>query len=118
MLSNNDLIKTFFRDLKKYNTTNFRTIEKADLTREDATTYKSFSSVVTRYFIFREKHPEISESDLKILYYKLRIDMIARYFAEYPKSDLNDLSPFQLELQRYAKNDTDDMNEEITICSK
>lgn len=104
MSSSNDLLNLFFHDLKCYNSTNFRTIERLDLEEQDPKLFKSFSSVVTRYFIFREKHPELSESDLKMLYYKLRIDMIARYFSEYPASDSEDLKPFQLELRRYIQN--------------
>lgn len=103
MLSSLELTTTFFKDLKSYNSTNFRTIERADLTRDDATVHKAFSSVVTRYFIFSERHPEISDSDKRILYFKLKIDMIARYFSEYPDTNLDLLRAFQLELQQYVK---------------
>lgn len=96
-----DIISLFFHDLKQYNSTNFRTIKVSDLNKEDATIFKSFSSVVTRYFIFRERHTEISDADMRILYFKLRIDMIARYFSEYPASNVDDLRPFQSELHRY-----------------
>lgn len=104
MASNtSDLIKLFFKELKQYNATNFKTLANADMHEDDAILYKSCSSVVTRYFIFREKHPEISESDMRLLYYKLRIDMIARYFSEYPAASYEDLIPFQQELKRYVK---------------
>ena len=56
----------FFFDLKKYNSTNFKMIYRADVSEESATVFKSFSSVVTRYFIFVEKHPEIPEQDLRM----------------------------------------------------
>ena len=36
-----------------------------------------------------------------MLYYKLKIDIIARYFSEYPASSLSDLAPFQEELRRH-----------------
>lgn len=98
-----DLIKLFFKELKQYNATNFKTLANADLHLDDAVQYKSCSSVITRYFIFREKHPEISESDMRLLYYKLRIDMLARYFSEYPAASYEDLIPFQQELRRYLK---------------
>lgn len=78
MLSSLELTKLFFKDLKSYNSTNYRTIEKADLSIDNATVHKAFSSVVTRYFIFAERHPEISDADRRILYFKLKIDMIAR----------------------------------------
>ena len=96
-----DITELFFHDLKQYNSTNFRTIKSADLSKEDATVYKSFSSVVTRFFIFKERHPEISDHDMRILFFRLRIDMIARYFSEYPVSSVDDLRPFQNELIRY-----------------
>lgn len=104
-MNSNDLIKLFFHDLKEYNNTNFKTIEKADLSKEDPKLFKSCSSVVTRYFIFQERHPEISEIDMKMLYFRLRIDMIARYFSEYPASNIDDLKPFQRELQLYIEDE-------------
>lgn len=103
MTSNIDLVNLFFTELKKYNLTNFRTIAKADLSRDDATVHKAFSSVVTRFFIFMEKHPELDSVDGKILFFKLKIDMIARYFSEYPASSLDELRPFQLELLHFIK---------------
>lgn len=103
MLSSTELAHLFFHDLKKYNNTNFRTIESANLAEDDPVMHKSCSSVVTRYFIFAERHPEVSDVDMKMLYYKLNIDRIARYFSEYPSASIEDLRPFQIELQRYAK---------------
>lgn len=103
MLSSLELTQLFFHDLKQYNATNFRTIEKADLSKDDATVHKAFSSVVTRYFIFAERHPEISSEDKRILYFKLKIDMIARYFSEYPDVNLDLLKAFQLELKQYIR---------------
>lgn len=115
MLSNSELVKLFFHDLKQYNSTNFRTLENADLEEGNPVIYKSCSSVITRYFIFAEKHPEVSEQDMKMLYFKLNIDRIARYFSEYPSASIEDLLPFQIELKRYAKSkrgdDEDDDNE-------
>lgn len=103
MLSSLELTQTFFRDLKQYNSTNFRTVEKAALLEDDATVHKAFSSVVTRYFIFCERHPEISDAEKRILYFKLKIDMIARYFSDYPDTNLDLLKAFQLELQQYVR---------------
>ena len=112
MSSSLELTKLFFRDLKSYNSSNFRTIEKADLSKENATVHKAFSSVVTRYFIFAERHPEINESDRRILYFKLKIDMIARYFSDYPDVNLDLLKAFQLELQQYVReNRGEEVNE-------
>ncbi len=105
MNSNSELVDMFFRELKQYNSTNFKSIERADLNYEDSKVFKSCSSVVTRYFIFKERHPEIPESDMNRLYYKLRIDMIARYFSEYPAADVSDLVPFQKELIRFVHNE-------------
>ena len=105
MNSNSELVDMFFRELKQYNSTNFKSIERADLNYEDSKVFKSCSSVVTRYFIFKERHPEIPESDMNRLYYKLRIDMIDRYFSEYPAADVSDLVPFQKELIRFVHNE-------------
>ena len=103
MRSSLELTHLFFRDLKKYNATNFRTIEKATLEEEDATVHKSFSSVVTRYFIFCERHPEVTDAEKRILYFKLKIDMIGRYFSDYPDTDIDLLKSFQLELKQYLR---------------
>ncbi|MBQ2856450.1 MAG: hypothetical protein IJE78_04870 [Bacteroidaceae bacterium] len=103
VLSSLELTQLFFKDLRSYNSTNFRTIEKAVLNEDDPTVHKAFSSVVTRYFIFAERHPEISNQDKRILYFKLKIDMIAAYFKDYPDSTLDLLRPFQLELQQYVR---------------
>lgn len=97
-----DVSKLFFDDLKRYNLTNFRTLEKADLSESNPIVHKAFSSVVTRYFIFCEKHPEIADIDKRILYFKLKIDMISKYFSEYPDSDISALKAFQSELRQYA----------------
>lgn len=103
MLSSLELTQLFFKDLKTFNATNFRTLERAVLDKDDATVHKAFSSVVTRYFIFAERHPEVSSEEKRILYFKLKIDMIARYFSEYPDVNLDLLRPFQLELKEYLK---------------
>lgn len=114
MLSSLELTQLFFKDLKDYNSTNFRTIEKADLSKDDATVHKAFSSVVTRYFIFAERHPEITAEEKRILYFKLKIDMIAEYFSEYPDSNLDLLKAFQLELKHHVKKVRSDSNEDET----
>lgn len=99
----------FFTELKSYNSTNFKTLLNANISEEDPKVYKSCSSVVTRYFIFAEKHPEIPQSAMKMLYFKLRIDMLARYFSEYPAADPSDLKPFQDELKRFANKSEDEI---------
>ena len=104
MISKTELINLFFHDLKSYNTTNFRSIESADVSKDDPVTLKSFSSVITRYFIFCEKHSELSESEKKLLYFQLKLDMIARYFSNYPDNHYEDLQAFQSELVNYAQN--------------
>ena len=114
MISSKELTQTFFHDLKQYNSTNFRTILKADLSKEDATVHKAFSSVVTRYFIFSERHPEVTDTDKRILYFKLKIDMIARYFSNYPDVSLDELKPFQLELKNYVKENRGEEDGEAT----
>lgn len=104
------LTDCFFKELKHYNPNNFNTLLKTDLPDyENPVLHKAFSSVITRYFIFAEKHPEIIEADLRLLYYQLRIDMIARYFSEYPECALSDLEPFQTELRRYVERSKRDL---------
>ena len=103
MLSSLELTNLFFKDLKSFNASNFKTIERAELNEDDPTVHKAFSSVVTRYFIFAERHPEISQEDKRILYFKLKIDMIAEYFSQYPDVNLDLLKPFQLELKKHVK---------------
>lgn len=112
-----DITELFFHDLKQYNSTNFRTIRSADLRDEDPAVYKSFSSVVTRFFIFKERHPEISDNDMRILFFRLRIDMIARYFSEYPASSIEDLVPFQNELRRYVDKGKEGVENESDAAS-
>ena len=119
MNSRASLKETFFHDLKQYNATNFRTIENANLSEENPTVYKSFSSVVTRYFIFCERHPEISDIDKRILYFQLKLDLIAKYFSEYPDTDVDQLKAFQIELKSYVKSlrgeSSEQSNTTITI---
>lgn len=111
MMSNLELTQLFFKDLKSYNSSNFRTIVRAELDHDDATVHKAFSSVVTRYFIFAERHPEISQEERRILYFKLKIDMIAEYFSKYPDVDIDLLKPFQHELQKYVRDNRGDTSE-------
>ena len=98
-----ELERCFFTELKKYNSTNYNTLLNADLSKNDAKTHKSFSSVITRYFIFREKHEEFSEAEFNLLYFKLKLDLISEYFAQYPDSSADTLVAFQQELQKFAK---------------
>lgn len=105
-MTTNELVNCFFTDLKKYNPTNFKTLERANLTNnsiDDPIVLKSFSSVITRYMIFREKHPEITREENNILYFKLKIDLIAKFFMEYPDTSLDNLIAFQIELKSYLK---------------
>ena len=98
-----DIVKLFFSELKKYNLTIFRTLEKADLSESNPIIHKAFSSVVTRYFIFCEMHPELLDVDKRVLYFKLKIDMLSKYFAEYPDGELDALKAFQSELRNYVQ---------------
>lgn len=98
-MSSNELSNLFFSDLKKYNLTNYKTLERADLSDSNPIVHKAFSSAITRYFIFCERHPEISEADKKLLYYMVKVDMVARYFSEYPDADIDCLRQFQDELR-------------------
>ncbi len=101
-MNSKELVALFFEDLKTFNSSNFKVLCTTDVSSETSKVYKCCSSVITRYFIFREHHPEISESSMKLLYFKLRLDLIARYFSEYPAANIDDLKPFQRELQLYV----------------
>lgn len=103
MAFNAQLAEMFFTELKQYNRTNFKSLFETDIDLNDSAVIKAFSSVITRYFIFCEKHPEITDLDKRILYFKLKIDMIARFFANYPDTDSGDLIAFQTELRQYVK---------------
>lgn len=103
MRSHSELTRLFFSDIKRYNVTNFKAIAKADLTKDDPSVHKAFSSIVTRYFIFKERHPEISEAEHNMLYFKLKLDLVAKYFSEYPDTTTDNLVAFQLELQKYIR---------------
>ena len=103
VVSNIELTNLFFSELRHYNTSNFRTLATADLKKEDPVVHKAYSSVVTRYLIFCDKHPEVPQSDKNMLYFKLKIDMIAFYFSQYPDGNLDFLRAFQLELLQYLK---------------
>jgi uncharacterized protein with von Willebrand factor type A (vWA) domain len=100
----NQIEDSFFRDLKKYNSSNFKGLAKADLSKDSASIHKAFSSVVTRYFIFREKHAdEFTEVEFNMLYFKLKIDLISKYFSEYPSASVESLVAFQLELNSFIE---------------
>lgn len=97
-----ELEELFFRDLKSYNSTNFKSLIRSDLSKNSASVHKAFSSVVTRYFIFREKHAdELTETEFNMLYFKLKIDLISQYFADYPNSNLESLRDFQQTIRLY-----------------
>lgn len=102
MRSAKELTSMFFHDLKQYNATNFKKILDADLSQNDPCAFKSFSAVVTRYFIFKERHPEVTEQEANILYFKLKLDLVAKYFTEYPDANPESLIAFQIELRNYV----------------
>lgn len=94
----------FFEDLKKYNKTNFRSLMNADLMSDVSSpaVNKVFSSVVTRYFIFKDKHrQEATDCEFNALYFKLKIDLISDYFSKYPDSDARVLRSFQEQARSY-----------------
>lgn len=95
------LSEMFFNELHHYNGRNFRALREADLSEPNPADIKAFSSTITRYFIFAEKHPEIPDVMMRMLYFQLKLDMVARYFANYPAASIDELKPFQLELVHY-----------------
>ena len=117
-MTTNELINLFFYDLKKYNSSNFKTLEKANLYTDgdDPIVRKAFSSVITRYFIFREHHPEITDEANKILYYKLGLDLVAKYFSEYPETSTDNLVGFQVVLKSYVKEHKSELKSNDTVA--
>ena len=119
MLSNPKLLShQFLSELKQYNSTNFKALHTAKLTEDDPVIMKAFSSVITRFFIFCEKHPELSETERRMLYFQLKVDMIARFFSNYPNTNTNDLVAFQTELRYFVKENENggDKNAESAIA--
>ena len=112
MRSTQELIDLFFRTLKEYNRTNFKTIENADLSVKSAVVHKAFSSSLTRYFLFIEKHPDITDVEERILYFKLKLDQVGQYYRDYPEGSTDNLIGFQIELQNYVKEHMNDETEE------
>ena len=102
-MRSNDLANLFLSELKSYNGANFKNLVNADLSKRDPVVHKAFSSVVTRFFIFKEKHPELTESDFNMLYFKLKLDLVAKYFSEYPDTTTDNLIAFQIEVRDYVK---------------
>jgi hypothetical protein len=104
-MTTEQLSTIFFSDLKSYNSTNFNHIKNADVRKDVANpvVLKSFSAVITRYMIFIEKHPEISREENNILYYKLKLDLVANFFMQYPELNPDYLVGFQLELRKFVK---------------
>lgn len=98
-----DPMGLFLRELKQYNSTNFRMLTTIDLSVSSPAVCKAFSSVITRYFIFLEKHPEIPPSVANMLYYRMKLDTVARFFSQYPAASLEDLKPFQRDVQYYLQ---------------
>lgn len=116
MVSNTfPISQMFFRELKQYNSTNFKSLHSADLSTAEPEIVKAFSSVITRYFIFCEKHPELSDVEKRVLYFQLKIDMIARFFASYPDTNTDDLIAFQTELRYFIKENSGDDNAEASV---
>ena len=102
-MRSNDLSNLFLTELKSYNGATFKNLVNADLSKRDPVVHKAFSSAVTRFFIFKEKHPELSESDFNMLYFKLKLDLVAKYFSEYPDTSTDNLIAFQIEVRDYVK---------------
>jgi hypothetical protein len=104
-MTTNELINLFFSELKGFNSRNFKTLRTADLKNngDDPLVRKAFSSVLTRFNIFCEKHPEIDPVSTKIIYFKLGLDKIGKYFSDFPETTPDNFVTFQLELKRYVK---------------
>lgn len=118
-MNSNELEKAFFTELRQYNISNFKTLLTIDLKDPSAngTICKSYSSAITRFFIFKEKHPELTQTETSMLYYKAKLDLVAEYFAQYPDGSTDNLIGFQIELRNFSDNDrSEEENEPATIA--
>ena len=48
---------------------------------------------------------KIKENNIenKVLYFKLKLDLVAKYFSEYPETSTDNLIAFQIELRNYVR---------------
>jgi len=87
--------------IRGYNSTNWRklvTAIKDEAPSLNQPTWKALSSLVTRYWLFVEKNPAMSESDRHMLYYILGIDRIGKLIATYPRCKDEDYRSLQEQL--------------------
>ena len=83
-----DYSKMFMEETRHYNSTNFRKLRTClDISHPvlNQPTWKALTSLTTRYWLFIEKHPELTESDRHMLYFLLGIDRIGKLMASYPR---------------------------------
>jgi len=85
-----DYSKMFMEETRHYNVTNFRRLRSClEVPRPvlDQPTWKALTSLVTRYWIFAEKHPEMTASDRNMLYFLIGLDRIGKLMACHPRCD-------------------------------
>jgi hypothetical protein len=98
----NDYSKMFFDMTRGHNSTNWGKLVVAIKTETPSLnqpTWKALSSLVTRYWLFIEKHPDMSESDCHMLYYILGIDRIGKLISTYPRYSEEDFRSLQEQLR-------------------
>jgi NAD+ kinase len=49
----------------------------------------------------KEKHPEIPREEHNLIYYKLKLDLIGKFFEHYPNASTDNFIAFQIELKSY-----------------
>jgi hypothetical protein len=97
----NDYSKMFFNMTRGHNSTNWRKLVAAfqdETPTLNQPTWKALSSLVTRYWLFIEKNPDMSESDRHMLYYILGIDRIGKLIATHPRCSDEDFRSLQEQL--------------------
>jgi hypothetical protein len=93
--------KMFMNITQHYNSTNWRKLVncvKSETPVLDQPTWKALTSLSTRYWLFVEKNPEMSESDRHMLYFLIGMDRIGKLMATFPRCSDEDFRSLQEQL--------------------
>lgn len=82
----------FLHELFKYNKNNYEQLHKStNLDELDINVYKAATSLITRYFIWVQNHPELSEDEVNQMFYILSLDEILQAISEFPQIPVDKL---------------------------
>lgn len=75
----------FLTELFKYNKNNYMQLKRASSEEElDINVFKAATSLITRYFIWIQNHPELPESEIHSMFYVLSLDELLEGIAAFP----------------------------------